>query len=140
MRRGRADSSGAERRVSQRGEVRVVATQLGVDGLRRAGVQRGLEGARGVLDVEPRAGVRVDVPPRGRTVGDVSGDGRVEAGLVPRLVRVRHAHPRVQGLCRRVDFGDERRLASLLGRDAGRVGEQTAVLCGKGGRGRGGGG
>lgn len=39
MRRSGADSSGAKRRVSQRGEVRVVATQLRVDGLRRPGVQ-----------------------------------------------------------------------------------------------------
>lgn len=39
MRRRRADSGGAERRVGQRGEVRVVATQLGVDRLGRPGVQ-----------------------------------------------------------------------------------------------------
>lgn len=39
MRRRGVDSSGAERRVRQRGEVRVVATQLGVDGLRCPGVQ-----------------------------------------------------------------------------------------------------
>ena len=99
MGRGGADPRGAERRVGQRGEVRVVATQLGVDGLGRPGVQRGLEGAGGVLHVEPGPRVSVDVPPRRRAVGHLARDGGVEPGLVPRLVRVRHAHPRVQGLC-----------------------------------------
>lgn len=98
VRRGGADPRGAERRVRQRREVRVVAAELGVDGLGRPGVQRGLEGAGGVLDVEPRAGVGVDVPPRGRAVGHVARDGRVESGLVPRLVRVRHPHARVKSL------------------------------------------
>lgn len=96
--RGRADPRGAEGGVRQRREVRVVAAQLGVDGLRRPGVQRGLQGARRVLHVQPRARVAVDVPPRGRAVGHVAGDRRVEAGLVPGLVGVRHAHPRVQRL------------------------------------------
>lgn len=139
---GRAgvDSSGAERRVRQRGEVRVVATQLRVDGLRRAGVQRGLQGARGVLDIEPRPRISVHVPPRGRAVGDVAGDGRVKTGLVPRFVRVRHPHPRVKSLRRCVDFGYKSRLSGLLRRDPRRVGEQTAVLCGKRRRGRGRGG
>lgn len=138
-RRG-ADARGAERRVGQRGEVRVVAAQLGVDGLRCSGVQGGLEAAGGALHVEPRAGVRVDVPPRRRAVGHVARQGRVEAGLVPRLVRVRHSHARVQSLRRRVHFGDEGRLSGFLRRDAGGVGEQAAVLGGEGGRGRGGGG
>lgn len=61
--------------MGQRGEVRVVATELGVDSLRGAGVQRGLKGARGVLDIEPRPGICVNVPPRGRTIGNVTGDG-----------------------------------------------------------------
>lgn len=99
MRGGGTDPSGAEGRVGQRGEVRVVATQLGVNGLRRPGVQRGLEGACRVLDVEPRAWVSVDIPPRGRPVSDITGDGRVETGLVPRLVRMSHPHTRVQSLC-----------------------------------------
>lgn len=38
VRRAGADARGAERRVGQRGEVRVVAAQLGVDGLRCSGV------------------------------------------------------------------------------------------------------
>lgn len=140
VRGGGADPRGAERRVSQGGEVRVVATQLGVDGLGRPGVQRRLQGARGVLDVEPGPGVRVDVPPRGRSVCDVAGNGGVETGLVPRLVRVRHPDPRVQSLCGGVDFGDKRRLSRFLRGDAGSVGKQTAVLCGKRRGGRGGGG
>ena len=140
--RGGADARAAERRVGQRGEVRVVAAELRVDGLRRAGVQGGLQGARRVLHVQPRTRVGVHVPPRGRAVGHVARDGRVEAGLVPRLVRVSHADPGVEGLGRRVDFGDEGRLARLLGRgdDARRVGEEAAVLGGEGGRGGRGGG
>lgn len=99
MRRRGTDSRGAKRRVSQRGEVRVVATQLGVDGLGRPGVQRGLEGTCRILDIEPGPGISVDVPPRGRAVANVARDGGVETGLVPRLVRVRHPHARVQSLC-----------------------------------------
>lgn len=75
MRRRGADSSGAKRRVGQRGEVRVVATQLGVDGLGCPGVQRGLKGACRILDIEPRPGVSVDIPPRRRTVGNITRDG-----------------------------------------------------------------
>lgn len=75
MRRRGADSSGAKRRVGQGGKVRVVATQLGVDSLGGPGMQGSLEGACGILDIEPRPGICVDVPPRGRTVGDVTGDG-----------------------------------------------------------------
>lgn len=136
--RGGADARGAERRVGQRGEVRVVAAELRVDGLRRARVQGRLQRARLVLDVQPRARVGVDVPPRGRPVRHVTGDGRVEAGLVPRLVRVCHPNTRVQGLGRRrrVDLGDEGRLSTLLRRDAARrVGKQAAVISGEGGRG-----
>lgn len=64
----------------------------------------------------------------------------METGLVPRLVGVRHPHPRVKSLCRRVHFGDKGRLSRVLGRDARGVGEQAAVLGGERGGGRGGGG
>lgn len=93
-RRG-ADAGGAERRVREAGEVRIVAAELGVDGLWGSGVQRTLQSAGRVLNLEPRARVRVHVPPRGRAVGHLARDGGVKAGLVPRFIRVRHADPRI---------------------------------------------
>lgn len=63
----------------------------------------------------------------------------MKAGLVPRLVRMRHAHSWVQGLGRRVHFGNERRLSGFLRGNARRVGKQAAVF-GRESRGRWGGG
>lgn len=66
--RGWADASRAESRMCEAREVRVVAAELRVNGLRRARMQRTLQRASWILHLEPRARVCVHVPPRGRTV------------------------------------------------------------------------
>lgn len=63
-----ADASRTESRVCEGREVGVVAAELGVDGLRRARMQRALQRASWILHLEPRTRVCVHVPPRGRAV------------------------------------------------------------------------
>lgn len=92
---GGADAGGAERGVREAGEVRVVAAELGMDGLGGPGVQRTLQSASWILHFEPRARVCVHVPPRGRPICHIARNGGVKAGLVPGFVRVRHADARV---------------------------------------------
>uniref|UniRef100_M3YR70 Uncharacterized protein n=1 Tax=Mustela putorius furo TaxID=9669 RepID=M3YR70_MUSPF len=147
-----AEARGAEGRVRERAEVGVVGAELRVQrGLGGARVQRALEPPSGVLHLQPRARAAVHVPPRRRrAVGHLARrQRRVEARLVPRLVRVRHAHARVQAVGRRrVHLGDEGRLAARLlrghsgrrRRGSRRVGEEAAVVAAESGRrgGRGG--
>nr|Q6ZRH9.1 RecName: Full=Uncharacterized protein FLJ46347 [Homo sapiens] len=143
---GGAEARGAEGGVRERAEVGVVGAQLRVQrGLGGARVQRALEPPSGVLHFQPRARAAVHVPPRRRrAVGHLAGrQRRMEARLVPGLVRVRHAHARVQPVgCRRVHLGNEGRLATRLlrghpgrcRRGSRRVGEEAAVVAAEGGR------